>query len=516
MRRHPGLRMNRLQLAAWLSIITLAAGLRFYAITDAYVWYDEAFSVLISALSPRDIWFHTGRDVHPPLYYLLLHVWMEWFGKSPLAIRSLSAIAGTLTVALGMFMARSIFNVATALIGGLFLAMLPVAVRLSQEARMYAVEGLFLMGATLAMVYWMRRPARYRYGLIYACCMTAALYTHYFAVLVALAHWLYLIALGLHPQVRARQVIGKEWWACHTLIVIAYMPWLFSLVDLLRNYAKIQALGSVAWLPQADWYTLPGTMWRFLTLKSPTLFSGGGDWLLFLVIVVILGWTMLLDRTKYRLSSLLVAVAFVPVLALFCLSLFMPAYLERYIAFSAVALAVLLGAAVIYLGYRHVAAAALLFLAVVGLELIGLKTVFHQNGELGYVKSLEVVPMRRVFDYIDAHRQAADIVVIGGGFFYFSAVYYNGSDQGLYLVDSSFDKKLATRPNGYGATTLMYDTWYEHYLADSSHLPEGARRVWWMTGRLNMTNVHHPYRGKWSEVDHLDAGELELRLYQTP
>lgn len=379
---------------------------------------------------------------------------------------------------------------------------------------MYALEGMLLMGATLALIYWIRESERYRYCLTYACCMTAALYTHYFAVLAVLAHWLYLIVLRLHPAVRARHVTGKVWWTCNVLIAVAYIPWLFSLVDLLKNYAKIEAVGSVAWLSAGTRYTLADTVWRFFLLKSPQSISAVGYWLVPAVMVMIAGWIMLRDRTKYRFSILLVLFSFVPMLSLFCLSLFMPAYLERYVAFSAAGLPLLLAVAVTYLGGRHAVAAALLFCAVVGLELFGLKATYSQQSEMGYVKSREVVRLEQVFDYIHAHRKEADIVMVGGGFFYFSAVFYNGSDQGMYLFDPTLGKRATSRPNGYGASTLMLDTWDEHFFVDPDRLPGGARRVWWVTGNSSL-DVHLPYRGKWREVDYLPAGDLELRLYQS-
>lgn len=499
--------------AIFLLITVLAAGIRFYAITDAYVWYDEAFSVWISALSPEAIWFHTGRDVHPPLYYLLLHCWMEVFGKTPLSIRSLSAIAGTLTVPLGVLMARSVFGSRASLVFGLFLALLPMSVRLSQEARMYAVEAMFLMGATLALIYWMRKSAQYRYCLLYALCMTAALYTHYYAVLAALVHWLYLIVLRVHPSVKAPHVTSTVWWMCNALVAIAYVPWLFSLFDLIRHYAKIEEVGSVAWLAVGNFYTLPDTVWRFFTLLSPQGALRVGYWLVPIAMMVATGWVVFQDRTKYRFSILLTFFSFVPMLVLFCLSLLMPAYLERYVAFSAAGLPLLLTGAIVGLGRTHAAVSALLFFCVIGLELIGLNAIYNQDSEVGYVKSGQAVRMEQVFNYIRDHRQKTDMVVVGGGFFYFSAAFYNGSDKGLYLLDESFGREKLSRPNGYGASTLMLDTWDEHFLVDPDGAPNSARRVWWVTGNPSL-DVHHPYRGKRLAIDYLPAGDLELRLYQ--
>ena len=40
----------------------------------------------------------TAADVHPPLYYLLLKAWTAAFGDSPLAMRSMRALFGVLTI----------------------------------------------------------------------------------------------------------------------------------------------------------------------------------------------------------------------------------------------------------------------------------------------------------------------------------------------------------------------------------------------------------------------------------
>jgi len=55
----------------WLLILLLASMVRFHTISLPYFWTDEAFSALVSVLSPQAIWFHMGHEVHPPLYFLL-------------------------------------------------------------------------------------------------------------------------------------------------------------------------------------------------------------------------------------------------------------------------------------------------------------------------------------------------------------------------------------------------------------------------------------------------------------
>ncbi|WP_261434892.1 glycosyltransferase family 39 protein [Serratia quinivorans] len=84
-----------------------------------------------------------GNDdaASPHFYYLLLHGWMLLFGDSILAVQSLSMLFGVVTVALVIKLTRWLANERAALLAGGLMAMMPMAVRYSQEARMYALMG---------------------------------------------------------------------------------------------------------------------------------------------------------------------------------------------------------------------------------------------------------------------------------------------------------------------------------------------------------------------------------------
>ena len=55
-------------------------------------WRDEAFSYLLAKRSLLDIVTLTVKDFSPPLYYFFLHFWINVFGKSEVALRSLSMV----------------------------------------------------------------------------------------------------------------------------------------------------------------------------------------------------------------------------------------------------------------------------------------------------------------------------------------------------------------------------------------------------------------------------------------
>lgn len=155
-----------------LAIVAFSAIVRFISLSDRYFWCDEASSVLTSRYDVGALLYHASFDVHPPLYYLLLHGWMALFGDGIMAARSLSLVFGVMTVALAMRFTRWLTNERAALIAGWLMAIMPMAVRYSQEARMYALMGMLAIAAAMALAKWLKTPDNHRYLALYALLMT--------------------------------------------------------------------------------------------------------------------------------------------------------------------------------------------------------------------------------------------------------------------------------------------------------------------------------------------------------
>ncbi|RIK19444.1 MAG: hypothetical protein DCC51_08865 [Anaerolineae bacterium] len=141
---------GRLLTAIVPALLLLAFALRVHRIGEQRVWWDEGWSVWVARFSSLDILRQTGNDVHPPLYFELLHLWRALSGDEEAALRLLSAFFGVLTVALtyalGRRMARgtlsSGFATLAGLLAALFLAVSRFAIAWSQEIRMYALAML--------------------------------------------------------------------------------------------------------------------------------------------------------------------------------------------------------------------------------------------------------------------------------------------------------------------------------------------------------------------------------------
>ena len=71
------------------------------------MWLDEGISYW-NQKQPDMIGWIAVKDVHPPLYFWLLHVWIGLTGTSAVAMRMFSALAAMLSVAAVVPLARLI------------------------------------------------------------------------------------------------------------------------------------------------------------------------------------------------------------------------------------------------------------------------------------------------------------------------------------------------------------------------------------------------------------------------
>jgi hypothetical protein len=157
-RRHLSLHHTAL-LAATIALL-LAALLRIYHLNHQSLWFDEAFAWNI-VIQP-DMYPRIAADTHPPLYYLLLRVWIALAGDSVIALRYLSTLISLLTVALVYRIALDVLRLArwgigpawfAAAVAAVLMALTDADIDLAQEARNYT---LYTMLACLSMWAYVR------------------------------------------------------------------------------------------------------------------------------------------------------------------------------------------------------------------------------------------------------------------------------------------------------------------------------------------------------------------------
>ena len=125
----------------WL-IFFLGLGLRVYGLGNHNFWYDEAMSFYDSSLIKLSnfVFFQ-----HNQLYFLFLRFGSLCFGKSEFALRSLSMVFGVLSIPLAYKIGRLFFDRRVGLASALILAISPMHIWYSQEARGYCLSTFLTM-----------------------------------------------------------------------------------------------------------------------------------------------------------------------------------------------------------------------------------------------------------------------------------------------------------------------------------------------------------------------------------
>ncbi|MEX5511099.1 glycosyltransferase family 39 protein [Pseudomonas paralactis] len=479
----------------WIPILALAMALRFYHLTSAAIWGDEGSSLLLSEYALADLWFHAAHDVHPPLYFLLLRGWIEVFGDSIGSIRSLSAIPGVAVVGLGIWLTRQLSTRRAAVLAGILLALLPTAVRYSQEVRMYSLLGVCLLGATLALVYWVRQPERARYLAVYVLLMSAGFYTHYFTALCVLVHWAYL---GLQAPGQ-RLITRPAWWVANVAIVLLYLPWLPNLLDLVQHVEQLKVGGDIGWEEPVNLLSLPSMVWQFLLQDDglglwPPLF-----WLLPLLLAVVVVSTAWRNNAA-RLPALF---CLLPLLLVYGVSFISPVFIERYLTVYALGLPIVLALAIDRLPSRLSWLGVALFALFVGVELLGLKNNFEVDEHDQFNVPVE---------FVNRNYQEGDRIVLSDMMWYLSYVYYDQTDAQLQLYTPPKPDGTSTRPNAYGFGTLVDQDGGRIYLDRLSALPAQTRRVWLISSN-EAPDEFAPLPNGWRELSRQDGGGARTRLF---
>jgi hypothetical protein len=208
-----------------LAVLAVVGGVAFRLYTRSDLWLDEALTVNISKLSVGDLLESLKHDGHPPLYYLLLHYWMEVFGEGDVAVRSLSAVFSIAALPLIWIAARRYGGPVVATAGLLLFATSPFAVRYGTEARMYALVMLLVVTGWLLVHDALERPATWRLVAIAVLSGLLAL-SHYWGLYLMAATALLLLWVWRRGRDAALRVV-----VAMTAGGILFLPWLPSFLS---------------------------------------------------------------------------------------------------------------------------------------------------------------------------------------------------------------------------------------------------------------------------------------------
>jgi uncharacterized membrane protein len=208
---------------------------RFWGLTDSCLWFDEIFSIHAAQMPLPEMWRFLSLDqIHPPLFYVLLKLWITLGGESLFWLRLFPVFFSLLTIPAIIGLRNccalaerrvppfpkdgsSIVMLASWI---LFFAVNGALLKYGQEARMYSMLVCFAAWSLWFFFRWLDGRA---FSLAPLFLINLLLvYTHYFGWLVVLTQ--IIVAVWAHRD-RVRFIYTA------VLLLLAYFPWIWSVYN---------------------------------------------------------------------------------------------------------------------------------------------------------------------------------------------------------------------------------------------------------------------------------------------
>jgi mannosyltransferase len=175
-------------------LTVLAGVLRFATLGVQSYHHDE---IVTASRILRDGFWHAMDAVGfsesaPPLYYAVAWAWTQLTGTGEFGLRTVSALAGVATVPVAYLLGAELNSRRAGIVAAALVAVNPMLLWYSQEARAYA---LFALLTALSLLYFARalEQGRRRDSIAWGIASALALGTHYFAAFPIMAEALWLL-----------------------------------------------------------------------------------------------------------------------------------------------------------------------------------------------------------------------------------------------------------------------------------------------------------------------------------
>ncbi len=373
---------------------------------------DEAQSIWQVSHSVPRILDIIAKDVHVPLYHLILHHWQGVFGNSIISARYLSLMFLLSSIPLVYILAKKMYTKNIALMATAIFSIAPFINWYGNEARMYSL----LMVVSLLNTIFFVNIFKKGHGLNWlGFILTAVLgiYTHYF-------FWLLLVTdavfyLGFRKQFPKGSFI--KFFGTGILLAAAISPWLYYVVSLGSAENSKPILQA------------PSTI-DFFNIFSQYLFGFQPDLINSIIlsgwpIIVIMIFTSLQKKLDNPpLTTFILLQIIVPTGFAFAISYIRPIFLSRYLIVSGIFLFIYI-AYVLNVYFKN--KRRLLYSVFIGLVSVALiAQIVNPN-----------TPAKENFQgvasYLDAKATPRDVIVLSAPFTIYPFEYYY---QGVASVET--------------------------------------------------------------------------------
>jgi len=243
-----------------IPIVVFAFILRIYGLGEQSYWNDE-FITLQVAQGSLDSIISGGR---PPLYLIIAHFWIEFFGTSENVTRLLSVFCGIASILLIYSIGKTLLGEKVGILSAFFMSVSQYQIYYSQEFRYYS---LFLLLTLISFFFYIRvlKAKRRIYTEIYVLSSILLYYTHDFGIFIIAAQNLYFII-----YFKSLRFIIPTWFLSQIFILLGVLPGLIFVVSykMIGPGSPDWISSPVIWTPFWTFYYYLGTGFDYPPIKA--------------------------------------------------------------------------------------------------------------------------------------------------------------------------------------------------------------------------------------------------------
>lgn len=376
------------------------------------VWRDEAYSILI-AQKPISTYFQLSFE--PPLYYTLLHFWIQIVGTSEVAVRGLSVLAFLIAIFFVAKLAVKLFGKSwVSWYLPVFFALNPMLLYYAFEARSY---GVYIAFTVMSTYFYLEKK-----WLWYTLTSTLGLYTHAYMAFVLITQAIhYLSTQAQYRHVHIKKIQRDPMLLSSLAILFLYSPWLMKMyMDIPRLKQSwyfpvdMQLFKSVLGNIFLGYEGTPWNLWKFTSRVSAVM------------LLITVG--SMLRKHNRSVSWYFLILLYLPLLVILGASVYKPLYVMRYMIPSTIAEIVLITIALYGIPNRVIqkviAVAMLCFI----MGFSAWNTPYHRK-----------IDMRNTLAQINALQREHDVILVDDARLLYESMYYNTSKSPVYWYNPRGD-----------------------------------------------------------------------------
>lgn len=387
---------------------------------------DESQTIWVTTKPLLTMWRVIAQDVHVPLYFTLMHFWLQFFGNDVFVARLPSFIFYLLTLVTLFQLVKTSSNRTIALITLALFSLSPFIMWYSFEARMYT---MFTFAASLNHYFFLKlfRSNGQLGKAGFFLSAVFGIYTHYFFCFLLITQALYVFYKALSAPVidqssnKLIQLIKqptnliKSYYSLWVLAFVMLLPWVIYV------YMQGSASNSKPLIPPPNSFNIFQTFAYFLFGFQSQLTQG--IIVAFWPLLIILLFFVFTIRSRHTTKQLdyFIWVSFLPIILVFVVSLYRPIFLARYLIFTIPTLFFLI--ALVLQSYSR--KASLILTSVVFLVVFSF--LIYQNVSTATPVKEDY---RSVATYLNTQATPSDIILMSAPFTVYPVEYlYRGSTR---------------------------------------------------------------------------------------